>query len=126
MDLKLLNGERRFSNKLIMQEIGVFIREKRAGKQFSMIDLSTRADIAASYISNIENNKLRTPPSEDAINRISFALGLSTEDKEELIILLGLVKTPDCIKTELYKCRKELGKYKQLLRSMQDSINEVL
>lgn len=90
-----------------------------------MQDVADVVNLTTAYISNIENNKLRTPPSEDAINRISDTLNLSDKNIESLHKLLDLSRTPKRIKEELYSCREELERCKNIIKNMKKLINEV-
>ena len=84
-----------------MGNIGFLIREKRLNKNLSMQDLSDMANITSAYISNIENNKLKSPPAVETIEKLADALNMSEAEKKELLHLAALERTPDLIRAEL-------------------------
>ncbi|MBR2067728.1 MAG: helix-turn-helix domain-containing protein [Solobacterium sp.] len=69
---------------------GERIKELRQRRQMSLRDLAGKLNISASYLSDIENGRNRAPSTSDKsnfINDISFELGLSEEEKNELFYL---------------------------------------
>jgi transcriptional regulator with XRE-family HTH domain len=65
-----------------------------AGGQFSLREVSKKAEIAPTYLSKIEREEL-PPPSEDVIIRLATVLG---EDADILLALGGKV-SPDLLET---------------------------
>ena len=88
--------------------IGELIREKRQKKGWSMQNLGDVANITTAYISDIENNKKKTPPANDTLIRIAQALDMSTEQMNELLKLAAMERTPDIIITELETLKKKV------------------
>lgn len=99
--------------------IGEIIRDKRQKKGWSMQNLADSANITTAYISDIENNKRKTPPTNDTLVRIAQALEMSSEHMDEMLKLAAMERTPDIIIKELGFLKKEnelLKKENELLK----------
>lgn len=90
--------------------IGELIRNKRQEKGWSMQDLGNVAKITTAYISDIENNKKKTPPANDTLIRIAKSLDMSTEQINELLKLAAIERTPEIIIEELNVLKKKVEK----------------
>ena len=86
-----------------MKEIGQIIRNKRLEKNFSVSEFAELIEVSHPYISNIENNKLKTPPSNETLMKIADVLSMSEEERSNLLELAALERTPDIIKQKLEK-----------------------
>lgn len=84
-----------------MKEIGFLIKEKRFKKNLTMQNLADAVNLTTAYISNIENDKLKNPPTPETLGKIADALNMSEKDKKELIRLGELERTPAGIRAEL-------------------------
>lgn len=91
-----------------MKEIGQIIRKKRLEKNFGVAELGELAEVTHQYISNIENNKLKTPPANETLMKIADVLSMSEEEKSHLLELAALERTPDLIKEKLEKLRQKV------------------
>lgn len=91
-----------------MKEIGQIIRNKRLEKNFSVSEFAELIEVSHPYISNIENNKLKTPPANETLVKIADALNMSKEEKIELLRMAALERTPDMIKQELDELRQKV------------------
>ena len=87
--------------------IGEIIRDKRQKKGWSMQNLADSANITTAYISDIENNKRKPPPTNDTLVRIAQALEMSSEHMDEMLKLAAMERTPDIIIKELGFLKKE-------------------
>ncbi len=60
---------------------GVFLKEKRQQKDVSLRELSSKANVAHTYILKIENGS-KPPPSDDVLIRLTKELNLDDESAE--------------------------------------------
>ncbi len=70
---------------------GVFLREKRKQKDFSIRELAKKVNLSHSYLSSIENGK-KPPPSNKALFDIASALKLDIESQRLLFDIAAEAK----------------------------------
>ncbi len=93
----------------MLEEIGAIIRKKIIEQSIKAETLANEAGITDSYISKIVNNKLKTPPSISTLNKIAEALQLTTEEREKILKLAELAKTPATIREEYENMKRILS-----------------
>lgn len=93
--------------------IGEIVRHNRAKKGWSMQKLADEINITSGYISDIENNKRKTPPTGDTLLKIAIALNMSEELTNELLRLAAIERTPDIIMKELNSLKEEIKNLKK-------------
>lgn len=71
------------SSKGICSPIGRLLRELRAARRMSQLDLALEADVSARHVSCIETGKSRA--SKDVIGRLADALGMPLRERNTLI-----------------------------------------
>lgn len=81
-----------------IKKIGLKIKEARVGSGITIRDLSKLSGVSNAYISQIETGDLKSAPSDEKIKAIAEALKMSEEDKNSLLELAALEKTPDSIR----------------------------
>ena len=86
-----------------METVGTYIKKVRNAKNITLRELAKSISVTFSYISQIENNSLKNPPSDDILNEFSEALQLTDEENEYLFYLAAYEKTPDLIKKILFE-----------------------
>lgn len=84
-----------------MKRIGEILKQKRTCVGLSMQQLADKSNLSSAYISEIENNRKKTPPSEDALISIAKALEMNDNEFDEFILLGALERTPDIVKKVL-------------------------
>lgn len=67
------------------KEFGLYLRELRKAREFTLKQLADESHVSQSYITNVENNK-RGIPSPDVLKKLADPLGVSYE---ELMIKAG-------------------------------------
>jgi len=92
-----------------MENVGSYIKKVRNAKNITLRELAKNISVTFSYISQIENNTLKNPPSDDILEELSDALQLTDEEKDYLFYLAAYEKTPDLIKKMLSE--KEYNEY---------------
>ncbi|MFK2827198.1 helix-turn-helix transcriptional regulator [Bacillus sp. B190/17] len=68
-------------------ELGQFIRNKRKGKNITLMQLAKKTNLSQPYLSQIENGK-RDIPKPDIINKIASALDI---DSYEIMVKAGYI-----------------------------------
>lgn len=71
------------SSKDMCSPIGRLLREWRAARRMSQLDLALEADVSARHVSCIETGKSRA--SKDVIGRLADALGMPLRERNALI-----------------------------------------
>lgn len=99
-----------------MKNIGEIVREHRNVKNWGMQQLADRVNVSSAYISNIENEKLKTPPSKELLQKMAVVLEMSKEEENELLYIAEYNRTPELIKQNLEKTKQELIKLQQIIR----------
>ncbi len=82
--------------------LGALIRDRRAALRLSLTVLAERVGVAKSYLSLIENGR-RGVPSQDIIERLERALGLTSG---ELARIAGWERTPETVRLEFESLHK--------------------
>lgn len=78
-----------------MENFGLFFRNERKVRSFTLDELAKKLNVAKGYLSSIENSKVR-PPSTKVMLRISKFFGVSLEE-------LMLRALPDRVPKEIRK-----------------------
>jgi SOS-response transcriptional repressor LexA len=99
-----------------LKTVGNIIKEKRIKLGLTMDALATKAGISHPYISNMENNKLKSPPALESIEHIADALELSREEKTDLLMLAALERTPNLVKEALQRQTELINTMKTVQR----------
>ena len=68
-------------------KLGKFILEKRKEKRMSLRELASRAEISATYLSDIENGRKEYDVSKNVLVKLKNALELNENDTETLYSL---------------------------------------
>lgn len=88
-----------------------FIKNKREELGYSTRDLGALVGVSGSYISMIENNKLKNPPSEEVISKLCKILKFSGEEQEKFYKLLDEETLPKRVLERIENYEKEILKY---------------
>lgn len=88
-----------------------FIKNKREELGYSTRDLGALVGVSGSYISMIENNKLKNPPSEEVILKLCEILKFSEEEQENFYKMLDEETLPKRVLERIEKYEKEILKY---------------
>lgn len=88
-----------------------FIKNKREELGYSTRDLGALVGVSGSYISMIENNKLKNPPSEEVISKLCEILKFSEEEQENFYKMLDEETLPKRVLERIEKYEKEILKY---------------
>lgn len=70
------------------QSIGEFIREKRLAKGYSLRKFAELIAVSPTYLSQVEQDKVESPPTIERLNRMADVLG---ESRDEFVSLAGRV-----------------------------------
>lgn len=70
------------------QPLGEFIREKRLAKGYSLRKFAELIDVSPTYLSQVEQDKVESPPTVERLNRIADVLG---ESRDEFVSFAGRV-----------------------------------
>lgn len=87
-----------------MQSVGQLIREQRRRMGHSLQDVACNVGCAKSYLSEIENERRESPPSDDLLTRIARALHL---DPMQLLRAARWQSTPDDVRREVIDLQSE-------------------
>lgn len=98
----------------MLENIAKIIKNRIQELNIKAESLAIEAGVTDSYISKIVNNKLKTPPTEETLIKISNALKLPENDKRELLKYAALSKTPELIREELLSLQKAFENSKEL------------
>lgn len=67
---------------------GQILREKRIAKGYSLRKFAELVDVSPTYLSQVEQDKVVTPPTVERLNRMAEVLG---ESSDEFVSLAGRV-----------------------------------
>lgn len=67
--------------------VGVLLRQWRASRRMSQLDLALAADMSARHLSHVETGKAR--PSREAVVRLADALEISLRERNALLLAAG-------------------------------------
>lgn len=101
-----------------------FIKNKREELGYSTRDLGTLVGVSGSYISMIENNKLKNPPSEEVISKLCEILKFSEEEQEKFYKMLDEETLPKRVLERIEKYEEEILKYKNSTSLLNYKLNE--
>lgn len=101
-----------------------FIKNKREELGYSTRDLGALVGVSGSYISMIENNKLKNPPSEEVISKLCEILKFSEEEQEKFYKMLDEETLPKRVLERIEKYEREILKYKNSTSSLNYRLNE--
>lgn len=77
---------------MVERSLGQRISEERARRGMLQRDLAAKLDKASSWVSNLENGKLASPPDAETMRRIEEVLGIPEED---VLRAFGYLKDAD-------------------------------
>lgn len=112
--------------------ISEIIKSKRTELNLTLRELALKADISHTYLSQVENQDTKNPPSEDIIIKIANALNMSEDEKVTLLKLSALERTPATIRLELDNLSKKLSllqkkvSFAENLTELDDSKSELI
>lgn len=95
-----------------------FLKTKREELGYSQNKFAKLAGITQSYFNSIERGEVRNPPSQDILDRITEALELNEKEKQHMLYLAAVERTPKVILDTLTELKKEIAKKDK--NSMQD------
>ena len=78
--------------------LGPLLREWRAARRLSQLDLALAADVSARHLSFVENGK--SQPSRDMVVRLADALEMPLRERNALLMAAGFA--PACGKIGLF------------------------
>lgn len=67
---------------------GQILREKRVAKGYSLRKFAELVDVSPTYLSQVEQDKVESPPTVERLNRMADVLG---ESRDEFVSLAGRV-----------------------------------
>ncbi len=85
-----------------------FLKEKRDALGISQNKFAKQVGITQSYFNSIERGEVKNPPSEDVLERIADSLGLNQEEKNHMLYLAAIERTPDIIKNTLKELKNKV------------------
>ena len=95
--------------------LGEVIRQRRQEKQLTQDQVAPRVGISKPYLSNIENDKVKNPPSDKVVKRLERALGFTTG---ELMRMAHTIRTPTDVRTEQETLAGEVEKLRGVIRQL--------
>lgn len=85
-----------------------FLKEKREALGISQNKFAKMINITQSYFNSIERGEVKNPPSEEVLLRIADCLNLNPEEKEEMLYLAAIERTPKIIIDKIEKLKSEV------------------
>lgn len=85
-----------------------FLKSKRELLGYSQNKFSKLVGITQSYFNSIERGEVKNPPSEEVLENIISVLQLDSKDRERLLYLAAIQRTPLIILDKLKKLNKDL------------------
>ncbi len=101
--------------------LGQVIRNRREMLGLTQDQVAGRADISKPYLSNIETNRAKNPPTDGVLTRLEAALQMEEGD---LLRLAQLERTPPAVRQEHELLEAELQKYRSVLKQLMDAREE--
>jgi len=83
----MAQGQLRYDADRPQPLVGALLREWRAAKRMSQLDLALEADMSARHLSYVETGKAQ--PSREAIGRLADALGMPLRERNALMLAAG-------------------------------------
>ena len=87
-----------------------FLKTKREELGYSQNKFAKLVGITQSYFNSIERGEVRNPPSQDILDRIAEALELNEKEKQHMLYLAAVERTPKVILDTLTELKKEIAK----------------
>ena len=85
-----------------------FLKEKREALGISQNKFAKMINITQSYFNSIERGEVKNPPSEEVLLRIADCLNLNPEEKEQMLYLAAIERTPKIIMDKIEKLKNEV------------------
>lgn len=95
--------------------IGEYIKEKREKLGIGQRAFAKNAGMSHSYLSEIENGKAKSNPTDEVIRKIADNLELSENEIKDFMFAAAYDRTPEVVKEELKKTGMELLNLKKIL-----------
>jgi SOS-response transcriptional repressor LexA len=95
--------------------LGDVVKRKRQELQLTQDQVSARVGISKPYLSNIETEKVKNPPSEGVIRRLEQALKFPTG---ELRRLAHMARTPSDVRQRVENMQSEIEKLRSVLNRL--------
>ena len=104
-----------------MSKLGILIKAHRKSKKLSLAALATQVGIAKSYLSMIENHKVKNPPSKSLLDNLENALEITPG---KLTQIASWQNTPEQIKTAFNQVAQLADTGKELAQWIQNATNK--
>lgn len=85
-----------------------YLKEKREALGISQNKFAKMINITQSYFNSIERGEVKNPPSEEVLYRIADSLNLTPEEKEHMLYLAAIERTPKIIVDRIEKLKSDL------------------
>ena len=95
--------------------LGELIRKQREDKRLTQDQVAARAEISKPYLSNIETNRTKNPPSDGVLERLEAELGFPAG---QLCKLAHLARTPMDVRAEHESLTAEVEKLRSVLKQL--------
>jgi len=95
--------------------LGEVVRQRREELSLTQDQVAVRVGISKPYLSNIETERVKNPPSDPVINRLEQALQFG---QGELRRIADLVRTPLDVRQEHEKLSAEVEKLRSVLKQL--------
>jgi len=95
--------------------LGEVLRRRREELGLTQDDVAPRVGISKPYLSNIETDKVKNPPSDQVLKGLEAALGFR---RGELLRMAHLVRTPLDVRTEHERLEAEVQKLRSAIRQL--------
>lgn len=85
-----------------------YLKEKREALGISQNKFSKMINITQSYFNSIERGEVKNPPSEEVLLRMADALKLTDKEKEHMLYLAAIERTPKIIVDKIENLQTEI------------------
>lgn len=103
--------------------IGEYIKNRREKLGIGQRVFAKSAGMSHSYLSEIENGKAKSNPTDEVMQKIASTLELDEKEMKEFMFAAAYERTPNVVKEELQKKSLELSNLKGIL-SKESNIKE--
>ena len=96
-------------------DVGKIIKERREALGLTQDQVAEHAGISKPYLSNIENGKIKNPPTDAVLDSLEMTLQFSPGD---LLRVAHLEKTPSDIRQEFEKLQASVTKFRGIMKAL--------